>query len=421
MKTKNLLLEVSLLLTLTIFVSTFSFTQGVWTQKATFPGTGRYLAASFSIGTKGYIGIGYPDVTVTAPFIDFWEWDQTTNVWTKKANFPGAAGGVVATFSIGTKGYIATGQSRAENGFTNQLWEYNQATDSWAEKASLPSSPERSWGVGFSIGTKGYIGTGTKDESLPGDSYFKDFWEWDQATNTWTQKASFGGTARSYAVGFSIGTKGYIGTGEDLVDELDIDRKDFWEWDQETNIWSKKADFGGTARGYAKGFSIGTKGYIAMGIDASFTTINNDLWEWDQSTNVWVQKTDFGGISRVHPIVFSIGNKGYLGTGGNGSTSYQDFWEYDPSEITGIEEISSKNIFLYPNPTSGRFTIKNFELQITKCRLEIYNVLGEMIYSETNYNQKTSNEIDISYAPKGIYFVKIFAEEKLFSEKIMIE
>jgi hypothetical protein len=421
MNAKNLFFLVSLLLTSTIFAPTFSFTQGVWTQKANFPGTGRYLAASFSIGTKGYIGIGYTDVTITSAFTDFWEWDQTTNVWTKKADYPGNSGGVVANFSIGSKGYIATGQSKIEAGFTNELWEYNPATDSWTQKASLPSTPERAWAVGFSIGTKGYIGTGTKDVSSPGDSYFQDFWEWDQETNLWTQKANFGGTARSYAVGFSIGTKGYIGTGEDIIDGNDVDKKDFWEWDQATNTWTKKADFGGTARGYAKGFSIGTKGYIAMGLEASWTTVFIDLWEWDQNTNIWVQKLDFGGIGRVHPIGFSIGNKGYLGTGGNGTNAYQDFWEYDPSVITGIKEMDKESIIIFPNPSGGRFRIKNLDLYTTKCKLEIYNVLGQMIYSKANYDQQASNEIDISTYPKGIYLVKIYTGEKLYSEKIMIE
>ena len=45
--------------------------------------------------------------------------------------------------------------------------------------------------------------------------YAKDFWEYDPIANTWTQKADFGGTARAVAVGFSIGSKGYIGTGFD--------------------------------------------------------------------------------------------------------------------------------------------------------------------------------------------------------------
>src|SRR3972149_4734414 len=100
------------------------------------------------------------------------------------------------------------------------------AQDTWTQKADFGAA-ERWSAVGFSIGTKGYIGTGFYNDVTP--SYYKDFWEWDQATNTWTQKTDFGGTARSGAVGFSIGTKGYIGTGVDGVVGY---TKDFWEGDQ---------------------------------------------------------------------------------------------------------------------------------------------------------------------------------------------
>ncbi|HUM47371.1 MAG TPA: hypothetical protein PLD84_10605, partial [Chitinophagales bacterium] len=80
--------------------------------------------------------------------------------------------------------------------------------NTWTKKADL-AGPARTDAVGFSIGTKGYIGTG-----LSGGSK-KDFWQFDPATNAWTQKADFGGTARLDAVGFAIGAKGYIGTGSD--------------------------------------------------------------------------------------------------------------------------------------------------------------------------------------------------------------
>ena len=69
-----------------------------------------------------------------------------------------------------------------------------------------------------------------------------------QAQNAWTQKADFGGTARYQAVGFSIGSKGYIGTGYGGL------TKDFWEYDPNTNAWKQKADFGGTGRYQATGF-----------------------------------------------------------------------------------------------------------------------------------------------------------------------
>src|SRR5258707_15828968 len=73
-----------------------------------------------------------------------------------------------------------------------------------------------------------------------------------QVPNTWVQKNYISwnnpyGAGRSGAVGFSIGTKGYIGGGGGGLG--------FWEWDQSTNVWTQKADggsgFGGT------GFSIG--------------------------------------------------------------------------------------------------------------------------------------------------------------------
>jgi hypothetical protein len=54
----------------------------------------------------------------------------------------------------------------------------------------------------------------------------KDFFEYDPSTNAWTQKADFGGTGRYYAIGFSISGKGYLGTGYTSGGFV----KDFWEF-----------------------------------------------------------------------------------------------------------------------------------------------------------------------------------------------
>jgi N-acetylneuraminic acid mutarotase len=90
----------------------------------------------------------------------------------------------------------------------------------------------------------------------------KDFWEYDPATNAWTQKADFRGGARYGATGFSIGSKGYLGTGRD---ENLFPFKDLWEYDPATNAWTQKADLGVEGRKWAVGFSIGSKGYIGTG------------------------------------------------------------------------------------------------------------------------------------------------------------
>jgi len=302
---------------------TTSFESGTGIQKADFPGGARFYATGFSIGTKVYLGLGYTDGNL--PKRDFWEWDQTTNLWTKKADYPGNASSGAVGFSIGTKGYIGTGGNFSTNGVTNEFWEYDPATNTWAEKSSLPAASGRAYAVGFSIGTKGYIGTGIWYDGISRSNY-QDFWEWDQTTNLWTKKANYPGNASSGAVGFSIGTKGYIGTGGNGTPYS----KDFWEWDQATDAWSKKADFGGTARGYAIGFSIGNRGYIGTG---NAENLFKDIWEWDQVTNTWLEKSNLKGDARTYAVAVSIGNKAYIGTGvgGNNLHGFQDFWEYDPN------------------------------------------------------------------------------------------
>jgi hypothetical protein len=46
-------------------------------------------------------------------------------------------------------------------------------------------------------------------------------------SDSWTQKANFGGIARANAVSFSIGNKGYIGIGKSLSFPF-VTHNDFW-------------------------------------------------------------------------------------------------------------------------------------------------------------------------------------------------
>src|SRR5438034_510996 len=99
------------------------------------------------------------------------------------------------------------------------------------------------------------------------------------------------------------------------------------------DTWIRKADFGGTARYAAVGFSIGAKGYLGTGINGSCCPFNllKDVWEYDPTTDAWTQKTDFGGGLRGWAASFAIGNRGYVGTGqANNGILKKDVWEFDP-------------------------------------------------------------------------------------------
>lgn len=249
---------------------------------------------------------------------------------------------------------------------------------------------------GFAIAGKGYIGTGWGDggNSDPNNlnPILKDFWEYDPSTDIWTKKADFGGgIRRDDAVGFSIGNKGYIGTGysgEGL-------HKDLWEYDATTDSWTRKADFAGTARGLAIGLSITNKGYIGTGDDnIDDMGINEtDFWEYDPVTDIWTQKADFGGGARIMPIAFSISNKGYLGMGvvydpnGGPMTNKQDFWEFDPAG--GVN-----NIFLVPVADKTSLWPANNKMVPVTIRANVSSSTPVTITVQVSSNEDVKRDVD---------------------------
>lgn len=405
------------LITFVIFFPTISLSQGTWTKKTDFAGNAKYYAAGFSIGNKGYIGI---KSEADIPANDFWEWDQITDTWTRKADFPGDFYYLATCFSIGNKGYVIT-DNNAFISSNNQLWEFDPDANIWTKKATLPSTASIVVAVGFSIGTKGYIGTGAiaEDFQYP---FTSEFWEWNQETDTWKRKADFKGTVRTGAVGFSIGNKGYIGTGFIRSPYTN----EFWEWDQESDAWTRKADFRGTPRDRAVGFSIGNKGYIGTGNNNyghdKISTHFKDFWEWDQSTDAWTRMADFGGTARMGAVGFSIGNKGYIGIGVEGGVSnnyLNDFWEFNASAITGLNEVFYGNNFFYPNPAFDFITLNISHTDNSDLTLHIYNVSGELINSE----RLTQNHrrINIDELSAGIYFVEIKSKNWSERKKLIVQ
>jgi len=194
------------------------------------------------------------------------------------------------------------------------------AQNTWIQKNSIPGLV-RFGAVGFSIGTKGYISTGAG----PGGNNLDDLWEFEPVSNTWTQKASFPAGGRYFSAAFSSLTKGYVGTGGSAGGYL----ADLWEYDPSSNSWTAKANIGGGGRCCSSAFNIGDHMYLGTGVNSSNVYLN-DFWKFAPSTNSWTQKASVPGSGRALAVGFSIGDKGYLGTGAPTSgVGTSDIWQYD--------------------------------------------------------------------------------------------
>lgn len=245
--------------------------------------------------------------------------------WTQRASFGGIGRHRSIAFTIGNRAYMGTGHYNAQGDVQfKDIWEFDPASNAWTQKADFGGG-KRYHSVAFSLNGKGYVATG-RDTTFANKA---DVWEYDPLANTWTQKNNFSGGPCRGAVAFVIGNDAYIGTGRTNSGYTSA----FYRYNQGNDTWTAVAPLPTAGRISAVGFAIGNKGYVGTGFITGFGS-TNDFWEYNPQTNTWTQRQNVGGFTqRMEASGFAINGKGYLGTGDNYSsgTNYGDFWEYDPN------------------------------------------------------------------------------------------
>lgn len=301
---------------------------GLWKQLGNFPGTGRVRAYGFTIGNKGYMlggnsGSGFNLILLN----DLWEYDPTTDKWTRKADYPGQAAEYVRGFTINGKAYMGTGFGRrldlpGDNlPQNNDFWEYDPTADKWTRKADF-AGVERENVIAFELNGAGYMGLGTNNAY---DQNYKDFYRYDAAADKWTRVADYPGTGSFGIAAFALNGKGYAGTGGAAPNAVALD---FWQYDPIVDKWIAKAGFTGKGRAFVGQFVIGTDGYVGLGSTA--VSPLDDWYKYDSLTDSWLKITPFGGGARYDVVSFALNGIGYAGTGNPGQLT--DIWKYTPSK-----------------------------------------------------------------------------------------
>lgn len=242
-----------------------------WEQKADFTGVARSSASGFSIDGNGYIGLGYDG---TNKLKDFFQYNPNNNTWTQKADFTGTARYSAVGFQVGGKGYFGTGY---DGNYLKDFFQYDASSDSWTQLNGFSGNKRRNAAV-FVIDDKAYLGTGINN-----GAYQVDFWMFDPSTETWTRKRDIDQDTddsesynddyvivRSNASAFTMNGLGYIACGESS--------KTIWEYDPATDVWSEKTALEGSGRTDAIGFSINERGFVLLGRSGS--SYYDDVWEF---------------------------------------------------------------------------------------------------------------------------------------------
>ena len=198
--------------------------------------------------------------------------------------------------------------------------------DVWRQMKNFTLAGDRWAPVAFTIDNKGFVGLGEEliedDDTPQHGASMNDLWMYDQITDTWTRMADFPGKGRFWATAFVINGRAYVGAGRDSSQQFN----DFYVYTPPPdNTWDTVAALPFTVRS-AAGFSINGKGYLCGGYSNSYIPGNvinlNTLFEFDPAQNngkgAWRQVVSFPGPGRKNMVSFVLNGKAYVGCGKDG-------------------------------------------------------------------------------------------------------
>jgi N-acetylneuraminic acid mutarotase len=422
-RTKNITSK-KLLMLLTAYSLSLSpaFSQGTWSSRDTLPDSAMFQGISgFSIGNYGYAGLG-SYTGASASFDDLWQFDASTNSWTKKASFPGRARVAPACFVICDTAYLVTGSITSGGACVTECWAYYPATNTWAQKANFPG-PARTYAVGFAIDGKGYVGTGANEY----DDFRKDFYRFNPDSNTWTRVADFGGTARDGDCGFAVNGKGYVCFGQDSTARTYF--KDMWEYDPVANTWTQKSDYPAEGILLPSGFAICNNIYVGSG-DSEASDLDERFWKYNTVSDSWTQMANVPAPTRIEGAAFAIGDTGYYGFGADSARPviniFDKFYANDSCQITdSCNEITSystlntnSQVIIYPNPFKDISYIiipHNSDMPV----FTLYDITGRKATVNISYSHPYYI-IDRGILTAGIYVLSIISDIGTYYKKLII-
>jgi len=398
------------LLFLFMLFSTQLFSQ-TWTPQAPPPFSARNEMVSFMVNDVAYAGLG--DTATDAYSTAFYRYDAVADTWVSIAPFPGPARERAVAFTVNGKGYVGLGDDLSTTGgFFKDFYSYDPLADAWSKIADFGGSG-RSDAVAFGIGTTGYVGFGNDSTGTSK----KDFWKYNSTANTWqliTSSSSI--NERWGATSFVLNGKGYVVAG---VKGSNFFLSDVQEFNPANNIWTERVFADGLNLQFirARAFVVNNKAYICYGNQdhvASYNPANNEVKN--------LGDVIMGGESRVSPLAFSVNGKGYFGMGyglifGGNSGLRNDLWEFSPAVSTSEYLLPETAFSIFPSMGGGHFTVYANDEPTLEYQVDIFNTQGRLM---RHLEVVGKTELHLEDFSPGTYYAIIRESGKILTKKMVI-
>lgn len=168
---------------------------------------------------------------------------------------------------------------------------------------------------------------------------------------------------------------------------------------------------------------LNTDGKTPKSVTQTLTDGTTKSWSADKS---YLNKlyTQFSGIQDKISAIIKLNKQ--QGTCNCHCKNFNfAFYKIDKKEETAAVKtsISSTQLNVFPNPSSGKFTVDIISADKGAASISIIDINGREVYAETlnSFDGKASQTIELYNQAKGVYIVQVKIGDKLYNKKMVLQ
>ncbi|MGB3074072.1 MAG: T9SS type A sorting domain-containing protein, partial [Chitinophagales bacterium] len=238
-------------------------------------------------------------------------------------------------------------------------------------------------------------------------------------TNTWIEKTDLAGTERFWAVGFSIGSNGYIGTG---YNDNQGYKNDFWEYTLENT--SPTCAIPTTFSAFNITHNTAKLKWLnindALSYKIRYKTTGTSEWTLTKSTE---NHKNLNGLAASTEYVWQVKSFCEINPVVASDWSAKQFFTTAPLRIYSVN-VEATVLEIYPNPSSGNSTLHLILTQSSLVTIKIFDVNGKEISTVLNEIYEAGDHslpINTTSFAKGIYLVQMISADGIQNQKLLLQ
>lgn len=146
--------------------------------------------------------------------------------------------------------------------------------------------------------------------------------------------------------------------------------------------------------------------------------LNAGTYEYKFAYDAWAGSEDLTPGSPCTITLDAFTNR--LLTVSANATLDEVCWGSCEACVVGVEDVLTSSVIdVFPNPAADHITINLNQAIKLPATLSIINSLGQIVSSQPMLNA-AKNEVNISHLADGVYFIRVYANDALFTSPVVI-